>query len=74
MILQNIMSEKAFGFKIIIIGAPAVGKTSLIKKYTTDSFQKSYISTLGTQFSKYEEDVDGEKVELFIWEVKKVLM
>ncbi|TKJ27096.1 MAG: hypothetical protein CEE42_03270 [Promethearchaeota archaeon Loki_b31] len=69
MILQNIMSEKAFGFKIIIIGAPAVGKTSLIKKYTTDSFQKSYISTLGTQFSKYEEDVDGEKVELFIWDI-----
>ena len=63
------MSEKAFGFKIIIIGAPAVGKTSLIKKYTTDSFQKSYISTLGAQFSKFEEDIDGDKVELFIWDI-----
>ncbi len=57
MILQKKMSEKAFGFKIIIIGAPAVGKTSLIKKYTIDAFQKSYISTLGTQFSKYEENM-----------------
>ena len=62
-------NEKAFGFKIIVIGAPAVGKTSLIKKYTTGSFQKDYISTLGTQFSKYEEEIEGEKVELFIWDI-----
>jgi len=69
MILENIMSDRAYGFKIIIIGAPAVGKTSLIKKYTVGEFQKNYISTLGTQFSKYEEEIDGEKIELFIWDV-----
>ncbi|MFW9878652.1 MAG: hypothetical protein ACFFG0_36695, partial [Candidatus Thorarchaeota archaeon] len=56
------MSE-AFKFKIVIVGDAAVGKTSLIKRYTTDSFEKDYISTLGMQFSKYEENVAGEKVE-----------
>lgn len=58
--------EKGFGFKVVIIGDGAVGKTSLIKKYTQGSFQKEYISTLGTQFSKYEEEINGEKVELFL--------
>ncbi|MHA2397800.1 MAG: Rab family GTPase [Promethearchaeota archaeon] len=62
-------SEKGFGFKITVIGEPAVGKTSLIKKYTQGSFQKDYISTLGTQFSKYEEVIEGEKVELFLWDI-----
>lgn len=61
--------EKGFGFKVVIIGDGAVGKTSLIKKYTQGSFQKEYISTLGTQFSKYEEEIDGEKVELFLWDI-----
>ncbi len=61
--------EKGYGFKITVIGNGAVGKTSLIKKYTQGSFQKEYISTLGTQFSKYEEKIDGEKVELFLWDI-----
>jgi len=59
----------AFKWKIVVVGNAAVGKTSLIKRYTTDSFEKDYISTLGMQFSKYEEVIDGEKVELFLWDL-----
>ena len=29
--------------KIIVVGAPAVGKTSLVKKYTKGEFKKEYI-------------------------------
>jgi small GTP-binding protein len=60
---------KGYGFKITVIGDGAVGKTSLIKKYTQGSFQKEYIATLGTQFSKYEEEIDEEKVELYLWDI-----
>jgi small GTP-binding protein len=63
------MSEKAFGFKIIIVGDAAVGKTSLIKRYTTNTFEKDYISTLGMQFSRYEENLSGIMVELFLWDL-----
>lgn len=63
------MSKEGYGFKITVIGDGGVGKTSLIKKYTQGSFQKDYISTLGTQFSKFEELVDGEKVSLFLWDI-----
>ncbi len=61
--------EKGYGFKITVIGDGEVGKTSLIKKYTQGSFQEEYISTLGTQFSKFEEEIENEKVRLFLWDI-----
>jgi small GTP-binding protein len=62
-------TENAFVFKITVIGEPAVGKTSLIKKYTKGSFQKDYIKTLGAQFSKYDEEIEGNNVKLFFWDI-----
>ena len=62
-------NENAFVFKITVIGDGAVGKTSLIKKYTQGSFQKDYIKTIGAQFSKYDEDIDGANVKLFFWDI-----
>ena len=61
--------ESAFVFKITVIGDGAVGKTSLIKKYTQGSFQKDYIKTLGAQFSKYDEEIEGDNVKLFFWDI-----
>ena len=58
-----------FKFKIIVVGDPSVGKTTLIRKYTTGAFQKDYIATLGAQFSKYEENLEGRKIRLFIWDI-----
>ena len=63
------MSNKAFGFKIVVVGDAAVGKTSLIKRYTINTFEKDYISTLGMQFSRYEETISGIMVELFLWDL-----
>ena len=61
--------EKEYKFKITVVGNPSVGKTTLVKKYTTGSFQKDYIATLGAQFSKYEEIVEGNQIKLFIWDI-----
>jgi len=63
------IEEKEYKFKITVVGDPAVGKTTLVKKYTTGSFEKDYISTLGAQFSNYEEKVEGKQVKLFIWDI-----
>ncbi len=62
-------TAKGFVFKITVIGNGAVGKTSLIKKYTQGSFQKDYIKTLGAQFSKYDEEIDGDNCKLFFWDI-----
>ncbi|MFX0076032.1 MAG: Rab family GTPase [Candidatus Hermodarchaeota archaeon] len=61
--------EEEYKFKITVVGDPAVGKTTLVKKYTTGSFQKDYISTLGAQFSNYEEKIEGNQIKLFIWDI-----
>ncbi|MFW9880303.1 MAG: Rab family GTPase [Candidatus Thorarchaeota archaeon] len=39
---------KNFKLKIIIIGEPAVGKTSLVKKFISGQFSKDYRSSIGT--------------------------
>jgi len=56
-------------FKITVIGDAAVGKTSLIKKYTKGEFQKEYISTLGTQFTRHEQIIDGVSIEFILWDI-----
>ncbi|MFX0032665.1 MAG: Rab family GTPase [Candidatus Hodarchaeota archaeon] len=56
-------------FKITVIGDAAVGKTSLIKKYTKGEFQRNYISTLGTQFTRHEEVIEGVAIELILWDI-----
>jgi len=58
-----------FKFKITLIGDGVVGKTSLIKKFTQGSFQKEYIKTIGAQFSKYNEELEGDSCELVFWDV-----
>jgi len=58
-----------FKFKITVIGDGMVGKTSLIQKFTKGSFQKEYIKTIGAQFSKYEEEIDGDRCELVFWDI-----
>ncbi|MFX1497287.1 MAG: Rab family GTPase [Promethearchaeota archaeon] len=56
-------------FKIVIIGDAAVGKTSLIRKYTKGEFQEDYIATLGAQFTQYEEIVEDIKFKFIFWDI-----
>ncbi len=41
----------AYLFKVMIIGEGAVGKTALVTRYTTGSFEKDYKTTIGSQFA-----------------------
>jgi Ras-related protein Rab-23 len=67
--MGNDDASKGFVFKITVIGDGAVGKTSLIKKYTKGSFEKDYIKTIGAQFSKYDEEIEGDNCKLFFWDI-----
>ncbi|MFX0123717.1 MAG: Rab family GTPase [Candidatus Hodarchaeota archaeon] len=40
-----------YSFKIISIGSNAVGKTSLIRRFTENTFEETYIETLGVDFA-----------------------
>ncbi|NHJ26105.1 MAG: GTP-binding protein [Candidatus Lokiarchaeota archaeon] len=65
------MSEtnRKFLFKITIIGDGQVGKTSLIKKFTKGSFRKDYIKTIGAQFSIHKDEIDGDIIQLLLWDI-----
>ena len=42
-------------FKIVLIGSSSVGKSSLLRRYSDDSFQESYLATIGVDFRfKYQ--------------------
>lgn len=61
--------------KILLIGDPAVGKTSLIRRFVLDIFDDSYLSTLGTKVTNKTMILSlpeiNKKVELklMIWDV-----
>lgn len=66
---------RAIRYKIIIAGDPEVGKTSIVKKYNTNEFEKKYISTVGFQISTKEVNFNQinsnkpEKIQLLIWDI-----
>ena len=61
--------ERGFVFKIAVIGDGAVGKTSLIKKYTKGEFNEQYIMTLGAQFTEHDTAIQGNPIRLVFWDI-----
>ena len=60
-----------WALKLAILGDPAVGKTSLINKYITDSFKENYSPTLGVNIvSKYIkiEEINS-RIRLLLWDI-----
>jgi len=64
---------KHFKAKICMFGEPAVGKTSLIRRYVYDMFDDRYLVTIGTKVTKktVELKINNEdvKVELLLWDI-----
>ncbi|KAJ1143663.1 hypothetical protein NDU88_009968 [Pleurodeles waltl] len=57
-------------FKVLIVGDATVGKTSLVQRYSNDSFTKHYKSTVGVDFAlKVLQWSDSETVRLQLWDI-----
>lgn len=52
-----------------MLGAFAVGKTSLVKQFIEQIFSQKYQTTLGVKIDKKSVEVDGEKVDLILWDL-----
>jgi len=61
--------ERGLVYKVTVIGDGAVGKTSLIKKFTKGEFNEQYIMTMGAQFTQYQTQVEGIPLELVFWDI-----
>jgi small GTP-binding protein len=55
--------------KICMLGAFAVGKTSLVRRYVDSVFSDAYLTTVGVKVDKRTVDVGGESVTLILWDV-----
>lgn len=56
-------------FKVVVIGDPAVGKTSLSMRYADSSFQYEYIKTIGSNFFLRDIWVNSWQTRLLIWDL-----
>jgi len=58
-------------YKVIVIGDPAVGKTSLLSKFATNKFEEKYLPTVGVQILKEPIELKEENatVNLMFWDI-----
>jgi small GTP-binding protein len=59
--------------KIVLLGDPAVGKTSLIRRFVLNTFDEKYVSTIGARVSKKEVVVPTlmykVRMDMMIWDL-----
>uniref|UniRef100_A0AC35U076 Ras-related protein Rab-30 n=1 Tax=Rhabditophanes sp. KR3021 TaxID=114890 RepID=A0AC35U076_9BILA len=62
------MDDYKYLFKICLVGCSAVGKTSLVRKFTQGIFPPGQSATIGVDFMIKTVQVDDEKIKLQIWD------
>ena len=55
--------------KVCMLGAFAVGKTSLVQRFVYSMFSDKYKTTLGVKIDKKAVNIDDTSVELILWDL-----
>jgi len=55
--------------KIALLGAPGVGKTSLVRQFVESLFDEKYLTTIGVKVDKKQVQMRGQDVVLMLWDV-----
>ena len=55
--------------KIVLLGAPGVGKTSLVRQFVESLFDAAYLTTIGVKVDKKSVAVGGQDVALMLWDI-----
>ncbi|VDO89336.1 unnamed protein product [Haemonchus placei] len=64
------MTTKQYSFKILVIGDPGTGKTSIIRRFVHDVFTANYKATIGVDFAMKRMNLDDDtQVYLQIWDI-----
>ena len=62
------MEKDEIAIKVTLIGESSVGKTSIINRYTKESFSQELDSTLGANYSQKKITRHGKKIRLDLWD------
>ncbi len=63
------LDENSFAFKIVLLGDQGVGKTSLRRMISGESFNEKYLKTLGVEIKTVKLKSDSYDAELVIWDL-----
>ena len=55
--------------KIVLLGAPGVGKTSLVRRFVESLFDEKYLTTIGVKIDKKVVSIGAQEVTLMLWDV-----
>lgn len=55
--------------KICMLGAFAVGKTSLVRRFVESIFSDEYLTTVGVKIDKKTVTVKDQEVDLILWDI-----
>jgi len=55
--------------KVCMIGAFAVGKTSLVARYVSGIFSEKYHTTVGVKIDKKQLNINDDEINLVIWDL-----
>lgn len=56
--------------KVCIVGACAVGKTSLVRRFLDADFNPAQTATVGAAINKKVLEIEGEKLQLMLWDIE----
>lgn len=60
--------EYDYLFKLLAIGDSAVGKSALMNRFTDDTYDENFISTIGVDFRIHSVHHKGKKLKLQLWD------
>lgn len=70
---QVLQTQKHVKAKLCLVGETGVGKTSLVRRFVTDTFDDKYIPTVGTKITKKSMDViwRGREavLDMTVWDI-----
>lgn len=62
------MQKSDLYLKIVLIGDPGVGKTSIINRIVTNNYEENYVTTLGMDLKTKNMLISQKQIKLNIWD------
>ena len=67
--MTDLMSQDYdYLFKVLLLGDSGVGKSSLILRYTDETFNSKLVNSIGVDFKMKKKEIDGKIIKIQIWD------